>query len=246
MSFVPPLAASALVHLAAIAMVGGHGASRAQRIESRAPLLWVEVEGQAPADARAIEASEPTARIQPSRAPHSRAHHHAYPVPTGHDASPHDPNWVHLPEPEGALGPAEDAVELPAQGDEPLHFNLPRGQVHGTGHWASGPVTSAPSDSSSRVPYLENEISVKARLLTSAPASYPVEALRAEVEADVPLEIVVDERGRVTSARALETPGYGLEQAALAAVLGYRFSAAERQGRPVRVRMRWVVQFRLH
>jgi outer membrane biosynthesis protein TonB len=47
------------------------------------------------------------------------------------------------------------------------------------------------------------------------------------------------------SARALTRAGYGLDAAALQGIRGYRFSPAMRAGRPVAVRMRWIVQFRL-
>jgi TonB family protein len=92
----------------------------------------------------------------------------------------------------------------------------------------------------------ERDVSVRARLLARGPLNYPAEARRSEVEADVPVEIVVDETGNVVSARALERPGYGLDVAAVESVRANRFSPAHRDGRAVRVRMRWVVQFHLH
>jgi TonB family protein len=66
----------------------------------------------------------------------------------------------------------------------------------------------------------------------------------------VPLEIVVDTSGSVVEARVARSgaagPGADLfEQAALAAIRSFRFAPAEVAGRPVRVRMRWPVQFRL-
>ncbi|MFO0669941.1 MAG: energy transducer TonB [Polyangiaceae bacterium] len=85
-----------------------------------------------------------------------------------------------------------------------------------------------------------------ARLLTATPALYPPAARTAEVEADVPVEIVVGREGRVESATAIgPASGFGLERAAETTVRGYRFTAATKDGAPVRVRMRWVVQFRL-
>ena len=44
---------------------------------------------------------------------------------------------------------------------------------------------------------------------------------------------------------ALRRAGYGLDEAALQAIRAYRFSPALRAGHPVRVRMRWTIQFRL-
>ena len=91
----------------------------------------------------------------------------------------------------------------------------------------------------------EGEVGVPARLLSSGTLVYPPAARQAEVEIDLPLEIVVDTDGRVASARALRRAGYGLDEAALRAIRGYRFSPALRAGLPVRVRMRWTIQFRL-
>jgi TonB family protein len=49
----------------------------------------------------------------------------------------------------------------------------------------------------------------------------------------------------VIDARVLHPAGLGLDAAALTAVRRYRFTPAERGGHPVRVRMRWSVEFRL-
>jgi protein TonB len=88
-------------------------------------------------------------------------------------------------------------------------------------------------------------VSVPARLLSSSPLVYPPAARQAEIESDFPVEIVVDLDGRVIAARAITRAGYDLDEAALRAIRAYRFSPAMRGGQPVRVRMRWTVQFRL-
>lgn len=91
----------------------------------------------------------------------------------------------------------------------------------------------------------ESTVDVPARLLSRQPIAYPPEARHAEVEADVPLELVVDADGRVQDAKILVRRGYGLDDAALTAVRGHRFAPAMRGGRAVSVRMRWTIQFRL-
>jgi protein TonB len=88
-------------------------------------------------------------------------------------------------------------------------------------------------------------VSVGARLLYGPPPGYPATARAAEIEADVPLEIVVDARGAVVDARGRAHAGYGLDEAAARAVRAYRFAPAQRGGVPVAVRMRWTMQFRL-
>jgi TonB family protein len=88
-------------------------------------------------------------------------------------------------------------------------------------------------------------VSVAAKLVASAPLAYPPAARASEIEAEVPVDILVDTSGRVLEAKARSSSGYGFDEAAVAAVRAYRFSPAERAGKRVRVRMRWVVQFRL-
>ncbi len=94
-------------------------------------------------------------------------------------------------------------------------------------------------------PINERAADVPARLLVGAPPGYTAAAQAAGIEADVPLEIVVDRAGAVQSARGLSHVGYGLDEAALAAVRSYRFSAAHRAGSAVAVRMHWMMRFQL-
>lgn len=94
-------------------------------------------------------------------------------------------------------------------------------------------------------PFTEREVDVGPRLIAGTPPVYPASAEAAGVESSVPVELVIDARGAVQSAVGLGHVGYGLDQAALAAVRGYRFAPARRNGAPVAVRMRWVVRFEL-
>ena len=130
---------------------------------------------------------------------------------------------------------------------EPARFALSAGTVAtrpsaGATGSASGSGLDASHDGD---PLSEGEASVPARVLASSPLVYPAAARKAELELDLPLEIVVDASGRVRSARGITHAGYGLDEAALEAIRRYRFSPALRDGRPVPVRMRWTMQFRL-
>jgi TonB family protein len=88
-------------------------------------------------------------------------------------------------------------------------------------------------------------VTVRARLMHGALPSYPPLAHSEQMEASVPLELVVSADGAVVDARVLEPAGHGFDASALAAVRRYRFSPAQRDGHPVRVRMRWVVDFKI-
>jgi protein TonB len=94
-------------------------------------------------------------------------------------------------------------------------------------------------------PLPEAAVDTAARLLAGSSASYTREAAAAGVEADVPLEIVVNGVGAVTAARVLTHVGYGLDEAALRGVRAYRFAPARRAGRALAVRMRWLMRFQL-
>jgi periplasmic protein TonB len=140
------------------------------------------------------------------------------------------------------------AVSASAEPAVPTLFVLSAGTVASRPAPAPAGAPAAPGTTADRsageaVP--EREVNVPARLLSSSPLVYPPAARQAEIETDLPVEIVVDTEGRVASARSLTRAGYGLDEAALAAIRTYRFSPAVRAGRAVRVRMRWLVQFRL-
>lgn len=77
------------------------------------------------------------------------------------------------------------------------------------------------------------EAILKARPLNVVRPAYTAEARRARVEGRVRVELTVDEQGAVTGARVVESLGYGLDEAAIAAAKTLRFAAATRCGRPV-------------
>ena len=76
-------------------------------------------------------------------------------------------------------------------------------------------------------------------------ALYPEEARRDGLEADVKLELLVDEEGRVAEVKVLRAAGNGFDEAAVRAARGLGFSPATRGGRPVAVRIPWTLKFRL-
>jgi protein TonB len=95
------------------------------------------------------------------------------------------------------------------------------------------------------VPFSESQVDRPAKQQSGAPPSYTAAAEAAGVEVELPLELVIDRSGAVQSARTLQHVGYGLDEAAVAAVRRYRFSPAWRAGKPVAVRMRYVLRFQL-
>ncbi len=113
---------------------------------------------------------------------------------------------------------------------------------------ANGALVNAavgPSGHSNEQPISANQADTPAKLLAGSPPAYTAAAQEAGVEADVALEIVVGASGLVQSARSTVRVGYGLDDAALTAVKGYRFSPARLAGRAIAVRMRWLMRFQL-
>jgi protein TonB len=126
-------------------------------------------------------------------------------------------------------------------------FVLAAGVVASRGAGSAAAPVSPPSGTGAAGAEVlaEGAVDIPARLVSTSPLVYPAAARQAEIEVDLPVEIVIETDGRVSTARALGRAGYGLDEAAQRAVRLYRFSPALRAGLPVRVRMRWTMQFRL-
>jgi protein TonB len=91
----------------------------------------------------------------------------------------------------------------------------------------------------------ERRVSSRAKVAYGPVPAYPREARAAEIETDVPVEIVVDPNGAVVDARLERTVGYGIDEATLRAIRKYRFTPALKDGRAVAVRMQWTMKYRL-
>jgi TonB family protein len=236
---------SAAVHAAAAVTIGGVLAFAPASPGATIEPATVDVTVMALAD-RPLPQSAPSPAAPAAPAPahasvaaHRRLVAHAVPA---------------IPPP--TVAPTAPPIAAPPADEPRLMFALSAGTVASGPALAASPIaspglttrssTSAPGAGSADAAAVgEREVDVPARLLAAATLAYPPAARQAEIETDFPLEIVVDAGGRVVSARAVSHAGYGLDEAALQGIRGYRFSPAMRAGRPVAVRMRWVVQFRL-
>lgn len=239
--FKVPLIASAIVHatLVAVAVVGGHGPSTSPAASPGE--ITIETLAPQPAQPDPSEEAPPVNAVAPAPAAHSHvhAHTHDYPVPLDHDR-PHDPSLVHD---HAGASEASEVIAVAAPAAAPV-FTM----VVGAAAVPHGGLTAAhaePGIHTAAEPLPESAVSVAAHLLTSAPPVYPPAARAAEAEADVVVDLVLDEEGRVSEAKVLRAAGYGLDRSALEAIRGYRFSPAQKDGHAVRVRMHWTVQFRL-
>jgi len=196
-----------------------------------------------------VDAPEPAPAT--ARATTWPAHTHPYPVPPGHDATPHDPSLVHLPFPAAPSQATHDATQAatPVEttpSDAPrftMAFGASEGEAHGAVS-AAGLADASSHDDESAV-FAEQSVDSPARLSRGQAPAYPDAARSDGIEGDVHFELIVGTSGAVESARVVRGIGHGLDEAALRAARQFRFNPAIKAGRPVRVRMAWSVQFRL-
>lgn len=232
---------SVIGHVALIA-VAPHASSRPIAVAETPASQWVEVESVTRDDRPEVPAASPVVADEPKS-------HGAPPV-----AAPRVKIARAAPvsREARATSPATSTSDTALSPPLPTNVTLAHFTLAPSSQWSANLATSAASTANTEtratgtdavVP--ERQVSTRAKLLTAADVAYPAAARAAEIEADVPVEIVVDTRGLVADARPLARSGYGLDAAALAAIRGYRFEPAQRDGHRVAVRMRWQVSFRL-
>ena len=74
---------------------------------------------------------------------------------------------------------------------------------------------------------------------------YPPEAKAKKIEGKVVLELLIDAFGQVRDAKLVSGPGFGLNEAALAAIRQFKFRPAEVEGKAVAVRIPFTYNFLL-
>jgi TonB family protein len=104
----------------------------------------------------------------------------------------------------------------------------------------------APSSGGTGGFYSQFSIDELPRIAREAPKIYPAQARDNGKEGRVVLDICIDAEGRIADVRIIHDPGSGLAQAALEYVRGCVWEPAKVQGRPVPVRIRKPVVFRLN
>ncbi len=82
-------------------------------------------------------------------------------------------------------------------------------------------------------------------LKTQADAVYPPEARAKKLEANVGLELVVEEDGTVSDAKATAPAGNGFDEAAIAAARRFTFEPARQNGKAIRSSVQFTYEFHL-
>ena len=73
--------------------------------------------------------------------------------------------------------------------------------------------------------------------------AYPKEARAAEVQGNVVVELLIDSLGKVRNVKLISGPGYGLNEAAVAALQSFEFEPAEIASEKVAVQIRYTYKF---
>lgn len=98
-------------------------------------------------------------------------------------------------------------------------------------------------DDSLPIPVDEIEVTQMPKLLSEVRIPYPTEAKQNGVQGAVVMDLLIDTEGKVRDVRWVEGPGYGLNEVAMEAVRGFRFSPAFIEKQPVAVRIRYAYRF---
>jgi protein TonB len=93
------------------------------------------------------------------------------------------------------------------------------------------------------IPADEFLVTAMPKLLADRRVPYPPEAKKAGVQGAVVFDLLIDAAGKVREARLVQGPGFGLNEAAAAAVVELRFEPARVEEKPVAVRIRYAYRF---
>lgn len=81
------------------------------------------------------------------------------------------------------------------------------------------------------------------QLLTEMRIPYPEEAKKAGIEGPVVMELLIDDQGQVRQVNLMKGPGFGLNEAALAAIKNFKFRPARIQDQAVAVKIKYTYRF---
>lgn len=80
-------------------------------------------------------------------------------------------------------------------------------------------------------------------LVSEVRIPYPEEAKKAGIEGPVVMDLLIDEQGKVRQVTVIKGPGFGLNDAALAAIKNFQFRPARIKDQSVAVKIRYTYRF---
>ena len=93
------------------------------------------------------------------------------------------------------------------------------------------------------IPADEYLVSSMPVLISEVRIPYPEEAKKAGIEGPVVLELLIDNQGSVRSVTLIKGPGFGLNEAALAALKNFKFRPAMMKEQSVAVKIKYTYRF---
>ncbi len=93
------------------------------------------------------------------------------------------------------------------------------------------------------IPTDEYLVSKMPVLIGDVRVPYPAEARKRSIQGAVVFDLLIDFQGQVRQSTLVTGPGYGTNEAAAEAVKRLRFTAAEVEGKPVAVKIRYAYRF---
>jgi periplasmic protein TonB len=109
---------------------------------------------------------------------------------------------------------------------------------------AQDPAEAKPYSAPRYTPFAQ--VDSRPEILFEVKIPYPEQAKHAAIEGDVVLSIDLDETGRVTAAKVLRGPGYGLNEAARDAIFKWKFKPATKNGAPTATTVPFTYHFVLN
>ena len=86
-------------------------------------------------------------------------------------------------------------------------------------------------------------VSSMPQLMSEIRIQYPDEAKKAGIEGPVVMDLLIDAQGSVRQVSLIKGPGFGLNEAALAAIKDFKFRPAKIKDQAVAVKIRYTYRF---
>ena len=141
--------------------------------------------------------------------------------------------------------PVRTQVQLPVVTDKPPIVPDAQAMPAQEGPASPPPVAQTPVEPDYLPQFKIDQVPVMPEKVILSRTVYPPLAAKQGIEAVVFLELYIDETGRIRKISVLKDPGFGLADAAVKALDGVVTQPAQAQGKPVAVKFRYAVRFKL-
>ncbi len=92
----------------------------------------------------------------------------------------------------------------------------------------------------------DHQVTANVKLLRELKIPYPDEARKNNIDGAVVMDLIIDDVGKVRTAELIRGPGFGLNEAAMAAIRNFLFRPAKIGEKSVAVKIRYSYRFKLN